>query len=67
MSTGRAFYALWERGVPVELQAYPLARRAFDFRPDQSPEEKIATRHARWRVKTWLQKWMKLDDKSACL
>jgi len=67
ISTGRAFYALWERGVPVELQAYPLARRAFDFRPDQSPEEKIATRHARWRVKTWLQKWMKLDDKSACL
>lgn len=66
MSTGRAFYALWERGVPVELQAYPLARRAFDFRPDQSPEEKIATRHARLRVKSWLQKWMRLDDRGAC-
>ena len=66
MSTGRAFYALWERGVPVELQGYPLARRAFDFRPDQSPEEKIATRHARQRVKEWLQRWMKLDARSAC-
>ena len=41
---GRAFYVLWERGVPVELQMYPLARRAFDFRVDQSPEEKIAAR-----------------------
>ena len=66
ISTGRAFYALWERGVPVELQSYPLARRAFDFRTDQSPEEKIATRHARLRVKTWLQQWMKLDANSAC-
>lgn len=66
MSTGRAFYALWERGVPVELQSYPLARRAFDFRIDQSPEEKIATRHARQRAKAWLQQWMKLDANSAC-
>jgi hypothetical protein len=40
------FYALWERGVPVEYQVYPMARRTFDFRADQSPEEKITTRHA---------------------
>jgi carboxymethylenebutenolidase len=66
MSTGRAFYALWERGVPVELQGYPLARRAFDFRPDQTPEEKVATRHARQRVKDWLQRWMKLDSNGRC-
>jgi carboxymethylenebutenolidase len=66
MSTGRAFYALWERGVPVELQGYPLARRAFDFRPDQTPEEKVAARHARQRVKDWLQRWMKLDAKGRC-
>ncbi|MBT9613834.1 MAG: dienelactone hydrolase family protein, partial [Burkholderiales bacterium] len=37
MSVGRAFYSLYERGVPVELQYYPLSRRAFDFRPDQGP------------------------------
>ncbi len=66
MSNGRAFYSLWERGVPVELQGYPLARRAFDFRPDQSPEEKVATRHARLRAKEWLQRWMKLDSNGAC-
>jgi carboxymethylenebutenolidase len=66
MSGGRAFYALWERGVPVELQYYPLARRAFDFRADQTPEEKIATRHARQRTKEWLQRWMKLDKDGRC-
>ena len=66
MSNGRAFYALWERGVPVELQGYPLARRAFDFRADQTPEEKVAARHARQRVKDWLQRWMKLDSNSRC-
>lgn len=66
MSTGRAFYALWERGVPVELQGYPLARRAFDFRADQSPEEKVATRHARQRVNEWLRRWMKLDADGRC-
>jgi carboxymethylenebutenolidase len=66
MSGGRAFYALWERGVPVELQGYPLARRAFDFRPDQTPEEKVATRHARQRVKDWLHRWMKLDARGQC-
>lgn len=66
MSNGRAFYALWERGVPVELQGYPLARRAFDFRADQTPEEKVATRHARQRVLQWLQRWMKLDAKNRC-
>ena len=66
MSAGRAFYALYERGVPVELQYYPLARRAFDFRADQSPEEKIATKHARQRVKDWLYRWMKVDTKGRC-
>ena len=66
MSGGRAFYALYERGVPVEMQYYPLARRAFDFRADQSPEEKIATKHARQRVKDWLYQWMKLGPKGQC-
>ena len=63
---GRAFYALYERGVPVEMQYYPLARRAFDFRNDQSPEEKIATKHARERVKAWLHKYMKIDKNGKC-
>lgn len=56
MVNGRAFYALWERGVPVELQMYPMARRAFDFRADQSPEEKLATRHAMARELDWLRR-----------
>lgn len=63
---GRAFYALWERGVPVEYQVYPMARRAFDFRPDQTPEEKIAARHARERAKNWLMQWMKLTPEMRC-
>jgi carboxymethylenebutenolidase len=58
MNIGRAFYALYERGVPVELQTYPMARRAFDFRADASPEERIAARHARERVKAWLGRWV---------
>jgi carboxymethylenebutenolidase len=58
LSNARAFYALWERGVPVELQMYPMARRAFDFRRDQSPEERIATRHARQRARDWLRRWL---------
>jgi carboxymethylenebutenolidase len=66
MVGGRAFYALWERGVPVEYQVYPLARRAFDFRVDQTPEEKIAARHARARAKEWLARWMKLDSNMQC-
>jgi len=66
MNNGRAFYALWERGVPVELQGYPLARRAFDFRADQTPEEKVAARHARQRVQQWLQRWMKLESGKRC-
>jgi carboxymethylenebutenolidase len=61
MNSGRAFYALWERGVPVELQYYPMARRAFDFRNDQTPEEKIATGHARIRVRDWLLRWMAVE------
>lgn len=55
---GRAFYALWERGVPVDLQMYPMARRAFDFRRDATPEEKVATRHARGRARDWLVRHM---------
>lgn len=66
MNAGRAFYSLWERGVNVEFQEYPMARRAFDFRPDQTPEEKIATRHARERAKNWLMKWMKLTPGMQC-
>lgn len=66
MNGGRAFYALWERGVPVEWQEYPMARRAFDFRPDQTPEEAIAKRHARERAKNWLIKWMKLTPQVRC-
>lgn len=66
MSVGRAFYALWERGVPVELQMYPMARRAFDFRPDQTPEEKIAARHARERARAWLARWMPLGADGRC-
>ena len=58
MNIGRAFYALYERGIPVELQTYPMARRAFDFRADATPEEKIAARHARERVKAWLGRWV---------
>lgn len=63
---GRAFYALWERGVPVEYQVYPLARRAFDFRQDAGPEEKIAGRHARQKAREWLYRWMKLDSEGRC-
>jgi len=63
---GRAFYTLWERGVPVELQMYPMARRAFDFRPDQSPEEKVAARHAAQRERQWLRRHMKLDAQARC-
>jgi carboxymethylenebutenolidase len=66
MVNGRAFYALWERGVPVELQMYPMARRAFDFRQDASPEEKVAKRHARQRARDWLIKYMKLDGDARC-
>ncbi|MBT9567847.1 MAG: dienelactone hydrolase family protein [Thiobacillus sp.] len=66
MNGGRAFYALWERGVPVEWQEYPMARRAFDFRPDQTPEEAIAKRHARERAKNWVIRWMNLSPTLQC-
>lgn len=42
----RAFYALLQRGVKTEIRMYPHARRAFDFREDQRPEEKLATADA---------------------
>ena len=63
---GRAFYALWERGVPVELQMYPMARRGFDFRPDQNPEEKIAARHAAKRERDWLFQHLELGAAGQC-
>lgn len=63
---GRAFYALYERGVPVEVQMYPMARRAFDFRRDATPEERIATRHARERAREWLVRHMKLGAGARC-
>ena len=66
MVNGRAFYALWGRGIPVELQMYPMARRAFDFRPDASPEEKEATRHARQRARTWLATYLKVGADGRC-
>ena len=66
MNNGRAFYALWERGVPVEIQMYPMARRAFDFRADASPEEKVARRHARERAREWLARHLGLDAAMHC-
>jgi carboxymethylenebutenolidase len=66
MVNGRAFYALWERGVPVALQMYPMARRAFDFRADQNPEEKAATKHALQRERAWLREHLKLDASGRC-
>jgi carboxymethylenebutenolidase len=66
MVNGRAFYALWERGVPVVLQMYPMARRAFDFRADQNPEEKTATKHALQRERAWLREHLKLDAAGRC-
>jgi carboxymethylenebutenolidase len=45
---------------------YPMARRAFDFRPDQSPEEKEATRHARSRAREWLATHLKLGPDGRC-
>lgn len=59
INIGRAFYALYERGVPVELQMYPMARRAFDFRDTQTPEEKLAARHARERTREFLMRYVK--------
>ena len=66
MVNGRAFYSLWERGVTVELQMYPMARRAFDFRQDATPEEKVAKRHARLRAREWLIRHLKLDADARC-
>jgi carboxymethylenebutenolidase len=61
MNGGCAFYNLYELGVPVEMQYYPLARRAFDFRNDHTPEERIATRDARERVKNLLREYLKVN------
>jgi len=66
MVNGRAFYALWARGIPVELQMYPMARRAFDFRADASPEEKEATKHARQRARSWLANYLNVGPDGRC-
>jgi len=66
LTNGRAFYALWERGVAVELQMYPLARRAFDFRRDATPEEKVATKHARQRAREWLTRYLQPAPGTHC-
>ena len=58
INMGRAFYAMWQQGIVVEYQSYPLARRAFDFRVDQTPEEKLATEHAHQRTIDWLRRHM---------
>lgn len=66
MNNGRAFYSLVERGATVEIQMYPMARRAFDFRNDATPEEKTAARHARERVRAWLARHMRLGADGRC-
>ena len=66
INNGRAFYALVEKGATVELQVYPMARRAFDFRNDATPEEKIAAKHARAKVKRWFYQHMKLGPDGRC-
>ncbi len=66
INNGRAFYSLVERGATVEIQMYPMARRAFDFRNDATPEEKIAARHARARVRAWLVRHMRLGVDGRC-
>jgi carboxymethylenebutenolidase len=66
IDNGRAFYALYERGVPVEIQIYPLARRGFVFRSDQTPEEKIAANHAHVRVRDFLLHYLELDKSGKC-
>jgi carboxymethylenebutenolidase len=48
------------------MQMYPMARRAFDFRADASPEEKTATRHARERARAWLVRHMLLGPGGRC-
>jgi carboxymethylenebutenolidase len=52
----RAYYALMQRGVPVEMLMYPHARRAFDFRKDQREEEKLATADAAHRAAAFIRK-----------
>ncbi len=52
----RTYYRLLELGRPVEMAVYPLARRAFDFRQDQTEEERLTTRDARERVGRFLKR-----------
>lgn len=55
MGIRRAYYALLQRGVPVEMLMYPHARRAFDFRQDQRDEEKLATIDAAKRAAAFIK------------
>lgn len=55
MGIRRAYYALLQRGVPVEMLVYPHARRAFDFRQDQRDEEKLATADAAKRAAAFIK------------
>jgi carboxymethylenebutenolidase len=55
MGIRRAYYALLQRGVPVEMLMYPHARRAFDFREDQREEEKLATEDAANRAAAFIR------------
>jgi len=64
-SIDRSDLGAWA-GVPVELQMCPMARRAFDFRRDATPEEKIAARHARARAKDWLWRHLRLGPTGRC-
>jgi len=66
MNGGRAFYALWSAACRWNIRSTQWRVARSDFRPDQTPEEKIATRHARERAKNWLAKWMKLTPEMRC-
>lgn len=56
MGIRRAYYALLQRGVPVDIVMYPHARRAFDFRGDQREEEKLATEDAARRTAQFIRR-----------
>lgn len=58
---GRAFLrTVRARGSSRVADVSDGAARAFDFRRDATPEEKIATQHARERARQWLVRHMGL-------
>ncbi len=61
----RAFYALLQRGIQSEIRMYPYARRAFDFREDQRPEEKLATEDAARRAARFMREALAAARKQA--